>query len=1106
MLRWICLLAMLAWAGAALPQRDALEEPRFVRVGDSRSIADQVVTALAQDETGLLWVGTPSGLLRYDGYQLRAYPVGAALGERAAGTSFVRALLAAPDGVLWVALDGEGLARLDTRAHQWTLFRPDPERPGALASGNVRALARQADGTLWVGTTGGGLHRLAPGAAQFTHFRRADGSLPDDRVQALHVDRRGRLWVGTWTGLLRRDADGAAFQPVLPARDAEGLGHRIVSLIGEGPDGRLWVGTRQGDLLLLPPDDGAPTWLDRAPAAAGDPGLRAAAPGGGGAVVAMAATTSLGDSHEVWIGRGDGLELRDSATGALQRRLQRDLRKPWGLGGNNVVALLADRAGAMWAGSYGGGLQRHSPGTGLWVRHGEGPDDGLLAEADTRALLQLADGSIWAGMHERGIAVLDSGLRLRASIPVQADGSAGYTGGQVGGMAQRRDGVVFVGTDTGVHAFSPDRRWLARHVAGQGRARRLLAGSDGAVWVGSQDGLYRMAPGATGFDRFALARGGALTGNVNALAQTPDGALWVGGTGGLHRVAPGGTALEPVRSPPQAALRKQVVLGLLVDRRGRLWVDTNAGLHRAVSQDGVEVAFEHVADQDGGSVGANLLDDEQGRIWTHQTVFDPASGSLYRLGEPDGADIGTGWFRSYTALVDGRLLFGGSTGILVADPARYRPWTYRPELVVAELRVAGERQPPARLQPALVLEPAQRSFSIEFAALDYGDPARNRYRYRLIGADAGWTETDADQRLAAYGNLAPGAYRLIVMGSNRSGQWSNGVLDLRVTVLPAWWQTAWARAGAVLLAALLLFAVVQLRTRWLRLRQAELERKVGERTQELQRLSAQLQQQTAALEASSVTDPLTGLHNRRFLSERIPADVARAVRQHTDALQRGEAAPAEADIVFFVIDIDHFKQVNDSHGHAAGDAVLVQMRQRLQQAFRQGDYIVRWGGEEFLIAARGLPRQRAAELAERARAAVAQSPFVLDDGTRLAKTCSVGFAAFPPSPDWPAAVEWTATVDLADTALFIVKRQGRDGWLGLVRARAGTAAALRDALAQPLADWLDEGPGRDDPAVAAHPAGTDARAELQGSARLQAWLAAVRRGAAELPAALGSGR
>ncbi|MDP2004567.1 MAG: diguanylate cyclase [Rubrivivax sp.] len=1044
---FLFLLALAAGltAGRAAAQRDPLAEPRLVPVGDARSINDGVVTALAQDEVGLIWIGTTVGLVRHDGYQLRPVPVG---GPRAAtaGASFVRSLLAAPGGVLWVGLEGEGLARLDTASQRWTWFRPDPARPGALANGTVRALALDRDGVLWVGTTGGGLHSLAPGASSFTHYRQGAGGLPDDRVQALWVDRRGDLWVGTWNGLARRTRGSGSFAAVLSAPgDANSLAGRTVALLGEAPDGRLWVGTRQGDLLRVDTERLSADWVDRAATAAG-------APGGG--VLSMA----VYDDHEVWVGRENGIDLR-AADGRLVKHLRRDLNKPWSIGGHNVVTLLRDSSGGLWTGSYGGGLQRHSASPGLWVRRGEAAVGGVLAEADVRSLVQLRSGEIWAGTNEKGVAVLDDRLRLIGAIRPEGPGGRGFAGGLVGAMVQAPDGHVWVGADTGIYEFSAERRLLGKHRAGQGRARRMLATRDGVLWVGTQDGVYRRLP-AGRFERVRLADGGALSGNVNALAEAADGAVWVGGNSGLYHAAAGRADLRAVTSPVGQGLGKTLVLGLLVDRRQVLWVDTGAGLHRMSAWDGKEAHFVAVAKTSEAaqrSVGANLLDDARGRIWTHQMVFDPVNGSRHELTGADGVDIGTGWFRSYLRLADGRLLYGGSSGLLVVEPERFRPWSYLPPVVVSELRIDGERVPTGVLAEGLTLSPQRRSFSVEFAALDFGQSDLNRYRYRLQGFDAGWLETGADFRVASYGNLPPGAYTLQVQGSNRLGVWSPREIQIAVQVLPAWWQAWWARGLGLLLAAGLLVVVVQLRTGMLRRQQGVLERRVRERTAALEVLSLQLQEKSKALEASSLTDPLTGLHNRRYLAQNIEADVAVAIRRHEQHLRTGGPPPEDADLVFFLIDIDHFKQVNDQHGHAGGDAVLVQMRERLQQAFRLGDHLVRWGGEEFLIVARGTSRQRAAELAERARAVVAGTPFLLDDGTRLARTCSVGFAAFPPSPALPAALDWSAVIDLADAALYTVKRSGRNGWLGVLSAQAASAAALRAVAAAPLAEGRASG-------------------------------------------------
>lgn len=183
---------------------------------------------------------------------------------------------------------------------------------------------------------------------------------------------------------------------------------------------------------------------------------------------------------------------------------------------------------------------------------------------------------------------------------------------------------------------------------------------------------------------------------------------------------------------------------------------------------------------------------------------------------------------------------------------------------------------------------------------------------------------------------------------------------------------------------------------------------------------------------ASLTDPLTGLRNRRFLQEHIDSDVHLCLRRYEQWLRQPSAPkPFEADLLFFLIDIDHFKQVNDAYSHAAGDMVLVQMRERLQEVTRDYDYLVRWGGEEFLIVARQTDRKNAELIAERIRVAVAGRPFELPNGIQLVKTCSVGFACFPYFPERPRMHSWADVMELADRELYKAKSSGRNAWSGL---------------------------------------------------------------------------
>jgi diguanylate cyclase (GGDEF)-like protein len=1010
----LLLLAMLLLAQPAPAQRPPLAEPRFDLVSDGGVISDSVVSALGVDRQGFVWIGTAIGLVRFDGYEFRR--VSTAAGKSDAASGFVRTLLVGRDGALWIGSDSDGLARLDPQHLSWTEYRPGG--PEGLQKGTVRALAEDARGQMWIGTVGGGLQRMDMASRRIERLP-ADSGLPDERVQSLLSTQDGSLWVGTWSGVARR-AKGATRFEKLPSLSA--LSGRIVSLMHQDARGRLWIGSRDGELWLCDADGATAHRLPRDDLARGG----------------VQALVEMG-TDEIWIGTSIGIERRASSDGQLIGVLRYHAAKPWGPAGADVRTMVRDASGVLWIGSYGGGLQRHVPnGDAIWVRRGEGHGEGVLGVVDARSLVQVPSGEIWLGSNDRGLAVLDTDLRLLKGI---APGQGGYRGGRAGAMAYRaQDDTVWVAGDAGVNVFAATgRRFLRSLPVGRGRMRVMRVGSDGTVWAGLEDGLYRWS-GAGAFERVRINDGQPLTGDVNALGIASDGRLWVGGEGGLFTRGAAESTLRRV----DLGVERQTVLGLLVDRQQRLWVDTEAGLLQLSGWQGDRPRFESVSaklGRAGATIGANLLEDRAGRIWTHRGVYDPTSGHYEEISAADGVDIGTGWFRAYTGLSDGRLLFGGSRGVLVVDPARFRPWRHDPPVAVTELRINGEEAPLARLRPRLSLKPHERSFTLKFASLDLSLPSRNRHRYRLEGVHTQWVETDVADRAATFGGLAPGRYALQLQGSDRNGRWSPQTLEVEIEVLPAWWQTWWAALlGALLLVAAAL-GLMQLRTRALLSRQQQLELRVQQRTEEL--LQAQ-----AALEAAAVTDPLTGLRNRRFVVERLDGDQHLLLRRIEEARRRGQAAPQDADLCFFLLDLDHFKQVNDQFGHAAGDSVLQQMRARLEQVFREADYLVRWGGEEFLVVARGGSRQGAAELAERARRVVGEQAFELPGGRLIERSCSIGFACWPLDPARPRAVGWATVLNLADAALYRAKRQGRNRWVGVLGVGELAERTLHEGLGE----------------------------------------------------------
>jgi diguanylate cyclase (GGDEF)-like protein len=1000
------LLAALVSLAGAQTATGALE-PQFATVPVPRD----VVGSLAQDRQGLIWVGTSDGLARFDGYRLR--PIereGATPVQRNLG--WVRSLAAAADGGMWIGTEVNGLARYDPAFDRVRMLGSGSERATP-----IRALAEDGAGRVWVGTLGQGLLRFEPRTGQFdAEPLRVDGE-PERRVLALAVGRGGALWAGHWRGLARRDIQGGWTMLALPG------GPVGISTLLEDREGRLWFGSVDGRVGRIEMD-GQPRWL----AARFKGGLQALAQAQDGTV---------------WAGLTDGIAWLDGASGALVRQLRHNPHLPGGLAGNDVNVLLRDQTGVMWVGGYGVGLQRHQQHPALAVRGPDADPASPLASSDLRGLLARRDGLLMVATHGGPVALLDRELHTVGRWPREADTP-------VDNLAEGPDGSIWLVANGRLEKREPrSARLLASWPLEGGRAHRVLAVPTAAggeeVWVGMQDGLYRLtSPQAARVERVRRADGEPLRGGVHALRLEAGGRLWVGALAGLFRWD--GERLAEVQGAPGEALGFPAVLGLLLTRDGSLYVDTAvSGLHRLIGYDAEGRArFERISERMGAPgrpFGVNLHEDANGRVWSQQSVYDPAAKRLDELSGAEGPPMGTPRFFADAALPDGRLLFSGSRGLLVVEPLAFMPSRYAPPVVVSSLRRNGQPfQPEHDLKQGLKLPAGTRSFAVEFAALDYIDPAKLRYMLRLDGVDAEWTFTDASARFASYGGLQPGRYRLEVYATNHHGLWGDRPLLLDVELLPAWWQTRWAQAAALL---------ALLGGGWALLRWG-----VARRTAQLRRretaLQALVEQRTAELREASTTDPLTGLRNRRYLDSRVTSDLQLCLRHYTEGRHR--SPDDEADLLVMLMDLDHFKRINDRHGHAAGDQVLVEFARRLRLVFRESDVLVRWGGEEFLALARGGARRGATELAARFSAAVREQPFTLPNGQPLSVTVSIGFAVFPLDPEAPRAWGWDATLSLADAALYAAKAQGRDGYVGTLRADG-----LRpETLDLDVDDWTKE--------------------------------------------------
>jgi len=215
--------------------------------------------------------------------------------------------------------------------------------------------------------------------------------------------------------------------------------------------------------------------------------------------------------------------------------------------------------------------------------------------------------------------------------------------------------------------------------------------------------------------------------------------------------------------------------------------------------------------------------------------------------------------------------------------------------------------------------------------------------------------------------------------------------------------------------------------------------------------SVELQRKNLELQEISFTDVLTGIWNRRYLEEILTAEAEQVLRNYQRARGGDVRKMDHRDLVFIMVDVDFFKEVNDLHGHPAGDRLLQLVAQRLTTVVRKSDVLVRWGGEEFLIMNRSTDPSGTPAFCSRILEVMAGQPFDLGQGIVVRKTCSVGWAPYPWSRNAYESLCAEEVIALADTALYRAKAQGRNQGIGILPADLAiaspdsiTLAALQD--------------------------------------------------------------
>ncbi|WP_157781015.1 two-component regulator propeller domain-containing protein [Hymenobacter sedentarius] len=798
---------------------------RFEHLTVDQGLAHSDGMAVAQDRAGFIWVGTNRGIDRFDGYSLKQYTLPINPRNGISGNR-IKALHVAPDGRLWAGTERAGLGLYDADADRLLNYDeqlvPAPYRPlmQRLAQATINALTSDKQGRLWVGTSAEGVFVLSfDHQGHLSSLRQVPppATKPTEtfQVSSLVADEEGKIWMGTFNCGLRVVRPENKDLTAEPTEVTE-----LVRVLHLDHRGDLWIGTDQHVLWVSAANRRTARQLLAHPQAQTYPQLQAL----------------LMDSFgRLWVGTIYGLYVWEAGamTGSTPPLrptptllLPQD-NEPFGINSERVHQIFEDRNQIVWLCASAGGLNkvdlRQKP-FGRLRQQLSGSS--TLANNYVNTVYKEEDPNIlWSGTRN-GVYGYDLTHKTTHSYLNQQ--WAGTTRGvDVSSIFQTRNGILWFGTrNSGLSSLTrrhgqetlrtyeqlpggPDLRNASIESMAEDRFGTLWAATFSAGLVrlsadGQFLGAYRKGSSALPTDHFTY-----------LLYDRRQDVLWASTTdAGLLklRVTPDSLVLlQQFRQTAGApdGLRVNYVWPLLLDGQGTLWIGTiGGGLHQ-LSRDaqGHEVV-RSLANYLPESDVESILADDEGHLWIGGTGlyrFTPATRQYLRYDVADGLQSNAFKIGAAARAQDGTLYFGGINGISYFQPHAIQPNPYPPVVQITGLRIAN--QPVAVGKPlngrvvlplplskpqTVTIKASENDFSVEFVGLNYANPQKNRYAYRLVGYNEKWVYPAPGLRTASFANLPPGRYSFEVKASNGEGIWSQKAATMQFDVRAPWYKTGWA--------------------------------------------------------------------------------------------------------------------------------------------------------------------------------------------------------------------------------------------------------------------------------------------------------------------------
>jgi len=812
---------------------------RFELLSKENGLEDGTIYCINQDSKGFLWIGGESGLFRYDGYNFKLFYHNTD-DLKSLSCNVVYALCEDSSGIMWVGTYGGGINKFNMKTETFTHYIHQPDDKTSLSDNEVICMIKDRYDDLWIGTQGGGLNNLkqsnrSDSLLTFIHYKHNNNnssSIADDEINSIYEDKSGVIWVGTNNGLSRyvRNVDNFINYRHNPS-DFNSLSNNEVYSILEDNEGSLWVGTKAGGLnkLVRNKYDKTRFTFIHYKYNPDDP-------------------TSISDNFIykifqdskglIWIGTLKGINIlnREKELFTVYKNDQND---PTTVSSDIIRCFFEDNSGIIWLGPQAGsGINKFDR-----LKEQFNPYHSYFQRPKTSSIKHVfqiyEDRSeiLWIGSME-GLYRIDRKKNLYQNYSHNPNDPASLSSNWVISICEDQLGNLWVGTvGGGLNKFDKEKEIFIHYQHEPNNHRSISSNiilftyvdSKNTIWIGTYDG---------GLDNFVIERNEFIhykhnpedktsisDSRIYSIFEDRTGNIWLGtGSGGLNKFDRENERFINFKHNPNdsTSIGSNYIYSIYEDSAGILWIGSNGGgLNRFDSEKGT---FRSYGTKDGipSETVYEILEDNRGNFWISTKnglcKFNPTLGVIINFDASDGLTDNEFNYPACCKTKSGKFIFGGHKGMTVIHPDSLIDNSHIAAVVITDFQLFNESVPIGFYEKRerailsksisetieLELTYEEKVFSIEFAALDFHAPEKNKYAYIMEGFEENWNYTDADRRLVTYTNLDPGDYTFRVKASNNHGVWNEEGASIKIIILPPWWATTWA----YLIYALLILGII----------------------------------------------------------------------------------------------------------------------------------------------------------------------------------------------------------------------------------------------------------------------------------------------------------